>query len=202
MKSKKFLSHFSTFISLFAITAIAAVCFLSVSPSVQAQPATPPSTTLIQACVDRQNGKLRIVNTANACRRDEQPLSWNQMGVPGAQGTPGTPGAQGAQGLPGAAGAQGAQGLPGVSGYERVVVTTNNEQLGAFGETVRTISCPAGKKVVSGGGIIFNASGRWYLDTSGPVSDTQWAIAFANATANPITAGQMSVSAICVTANP
>jgi hypothetical protein len=137
------------------------------------------------------------------------------QGLPGAtgpkgdQGEPGPAGPAGPkgdigiglQGIVGPAGAPGPQGIPGVSGYQRVVVTTANEQLGAFGEVVRFANCPAGKKVVGGGGVIFNASGRWFIDSSGPISDTQWVVAFANATGATITAGQMSVTAICVTAN-
>ena len=108
----------------------------------------------------------------------------------------------GLQGVPGPVGPAGAPGAAGVSGYERVVITTQAEQLGAFGETVRFASCPTGKKVVGGGGIIFNATGgRWFIDSSGPLTDTQWAIAFANITGIPIAAGQMSIYAICVTAN-
>ncbi len=179
-----------------------------------AQAQTPPNVTntVIQACVDR-DGNLKIVSPTTTCRREQQPLNWNKVGpagspgAPGSQGPAGAPGAQGApgiglQGVPGPQGATGAAGTPGVSGYQQVVVTTVNEQLGAFGETVRFANCPAGKKVIGGGGIIFNASGRWVVDTSGPVSDTQWVIAFANITGNPISAGQMSISAICVTANP
>ncbi len=122
-------------------------------------------------------------------------------GPPGPAGPKGDPGI-GLQGVPGATGATGPQGTPGVSGYQQVVVTTNNEQLGPFGETVRFASCPAGKKVVGGGGIVFNAVGRWFIDTSGPLSSTQWAIAFANTTSATITAGQLNVYAICVLANP
>jgi hypothetical protein len=163
------------------IVALSTVTILSKMHSARAQ-AIPNQTNidLIQSCVDN-DGRPRIVATATACHRDQHPLNWNKIGSAGPQGPPGT---------------------PGVSGYERVVVTTSNEQLGAFGETIRTVSCTPGKKVVGGGGIIFNASGRWYVDTSGPISDSQWAIAFANATGNPISAGQMSVSAICIIANP
>jgi hypothetical protein len=81
-------------------------------------------------------------------------------------------------------------------------VTTLGEKLGPFGETVRFANCPAGKKVVGGGGIIFNASGRWLVDTSGPSSDSQWVVAFANLTNVEIGAGQMSIFAICVNATP
>ena len=108
----------------------------------------------------------------------------------------------GLQGVPGPAGPAGAPGAAGVSGYQRIEIATQAEKLGAFGETVRFASCPTGKKVVGGGGLIFNATGgRWFIDSSGPSSDTQWAIAFANITGIPIAAGQMNIYAICVNAN-
>jgi hypothetical protein len=128
------------------------------------------------------------------------------QGLAGPSGPVGGPGPQGPKGdvgigVQGIAGPAGATGAPGVSGYQRIVVGTVNETLPPFGEVVRFANCPAGKKVVGGGGIIFNASGRWVVDTSGPSSDSQWVVAFTNLTANSITARAMQISAICVTAN-
>jgi hypothetical protein len=192
-----------------ANTAIWAMLMLAGSQSAYAQStATATNTNLIQSCINRE-GELKIVSPTTNCRRDQKPLSWNKVGPAGPQGLPGAAGPQGLpgaagiglQGVPGATGAAGDPGAPGVSGYQRVVVSTVNQQLPAFGETVRFANCPVGKKVVGGGGIIFNASGRWVVDTSGPVSDTQWAIAFTNLTAAPINAGEIQISAICVTAN-
>ena len=54
----------------------------------------------------------------------------------------------------------------GVSGYQRVEIATQAEKLGAFSETVRFVSCPTGKKIVGGDGIIFNATGgHWFIDS-------------------------------------
>ncbi len=130
-------------------------------------------------------------------------------GVTGAQGPKGDTGATGTQGLNGVQGDPGVQGLKGdtgatgtagVSGYERVVNNLTNQSLGANGEVVLFANCPIGKRVVGGGVLVFNASGRWIVDTSGPTSDTQWAVALTNIVGSTITANAIQVTAICVTA--
>lgn len=86
------------------------------------------ASKLIQACVNRNNGELRIVASSRSCRNSEVLLSWNQQGPAGPagpQGKTGPAGPAGAQGATGPAGSQGAtgpqgepgpQGLPGVEG--------------------------------------------------------------------------------------
>jgi Collagen triple helix repeat (20 copies) len=121
-------------------------------------------------------------------------------GDTGAQGLKGDTGVQGDPGAQGPKGDTGAAGNAGVSGYGRVVNTLTNQSLGANGEVVLFANCPAGKRVVGGGVVVFNASGRWIVDTSGPTSDTQWAVALINITGSTITAGTIQVTAICVSA--
>jgi hypothetical protein len=124
-------------------------------------------------------------------------------GDTGATGTQGPKGDTGVQGDPGAQGPKGdtgATGTAGVSGYERVVNNLTNQSLGANGEVVHFVNCPIGKRVVGGGVIVFNASGRWLVDTSGPTSNTQWAVALTNILGSTITAATIQVTAICVTA--
>jgi hypothetical protein len=124
----------------------------------------------------------------------------------GAQGLKGDAGATGAQGLKGDTGAQGltgntgATGAAGISGYEQVVTNLTSQSLAANSESVLFANCPAGKVVVGGGAVVFNASGRWIVDTSGPTSNTQWAIVFTNITGSTISAGTIRLTAICVTA--
>jgi hypothetical protein len=86
---------------------------------------------VIYSCVQKANGRLRVVAGPGACRRGEQPLSWNSHGPAGARGpsgpagdrgptgprgSQGAQGAQGAQGSPGARGATGAAGAKGATG--------------------------------------------------------------------------------------
>lgn len=62
----------------------------------------------IHACYHKENGALRVVDSATtSCRTQEVPLSWSQAGVPGPagpQGLPGQPGPAGPVGPEGPAG--------------------------------------------------------------------------------------------------
>ena len=71
---------------------------------------------VINACVQRHTGRVRIVAGPNACRRGEQPVAWNVQGPAGPPGPAGAPGADGAPGPPGPPGATGAQGPAGATG--------------------------------------------------------------------------------------
>ena len=71
---------------------------------------------VINACVNRHTGRMRVVPGPHACRRGEQPLAWNVQGPAGPAGPAGAPGADGAAGPPGATGAQGPAGATGARG--------------------------------------------------------------------------------------
>jgi hypothetical protein len=60
--------------------------------------AIPDSTGTIHACYQKNNGNLRVVESAGACRNGEVPIEWNQRGDPGPPGPPG-PGGTGAHEL-------------------------------------------------------------------------------------------------------
>jgi hypothetical protein len=63
--------------------------------------------------------------------------------------------------------AQGQQGPPGVSGYEVVTVTSTTS-------TDVTVSCPTGKKVFGGGGVLQPAEMLHDMAASFPVGETAW----------------------------
>jgi hypothetical protein len=71
---------------------------------------------VIYSCVQKANGRLRVVAGPGSCRRGEQPLSWNSHGPAGARGPSGPAGDRGPTGPQGSQGAQGAQGTPGARG--------------------------------------------------------------------------------------
>ena len=77
-------------------------------------PAT--AENVINACVNKRTGAVRIVSQPGKCKRAEDPLSWNQTGPPGEQGPVGLPGPKGEQGSVGPAGPQGEQGPAGPPG--------------------------------------------------------------------------------------
>ena len=66
----------------------------------------------INACVNN-DGNLRLVQNAGACRRGETPVSWNTVGPVGPQGAAGLQGPAGVQGPAGPAGRDGRDGTPG-----------------------------------------------------------------------------------------
>jgi hypothetical protein len=76
--------------------------------------------TTIRACARLHDGRLRAVDPAAPCRRNEGPLEWNIQGPKGdtgAQGTEGATGPAGADGQPGSPGAPGDPG-PGLTSLE------------------------------------------------------------------------------------
>lgn len=82
-----------------------------------AQPKAPGSTSaVINACVKKTNGSVRVVKAAGSCRKGESALAWNRQGPAGVRGTNGSDGAPGPAGPGGPAGAAGAKGAAGAIG--------------------------------------------------------------------------------------
>ena len=78
-----------------------------------------PSSSVINACVKKKDGRVRIVAAAATCRRNEQAVSWNAQGQPGPTGPAGAAGQSGPTGpagAPGPAGIAGPKGDPGAPG--------------------------------------------------------------------------------------
>jgi hypothetical protein len=75
-----------------------------------------PSNAVINACVKKKDGRVRIVVASASCRRNELALAWNAQGQPGPAGPAGPAGRAGATGPAGSAGAAGAKGDPGARG--------------------------------------------------------------------------------------
>lgn len=80
--------------------------------------AAEPAATVINACVDRNFGDVRVIDPSKggSCRFYETATSWNKQGPAGPQGIPGATGPAGAIGPAGATGAAGPQGVPGPQG--------------------------------------------------------------------------------------
>ena len=104
-------------------SAVAAIAGALVIGSVFGGVAMAQSTSpVITACVATNNGGVRVVDGASACKPNETVVSWNQQGPagpPGPQGPTGPTGPtgpSGPKGDPGAAGAQGAVGPIGPKG--------------------------------------------------------------------------------------
>jgi hypothetical protein len=75
-----------------------------------------PSNAVINACVKKKDGRVRVVAAAVSCRRNELPLAWNAQGPAGPAGATGQAGATGPAGPQGPAGAAGPKGDAGDRG--------------------------------------------------------------------------------------
>jgi hypothetical protein len=98
-------------------------------------------------------------------------------------------GATGPQGAQGPKGDMGATGPAGIAGVELVVGPTSIVNAGQLGGA--TAYCPAGKKVLGGGG---GSEGNTTITNSGPGTDAQWGVNVVN---NEAFAVEVAAYAIC-----
>lgn len=77
---------------------------------------TGAASAVIQACQNKTNGALRVVDGPGECRNSETALRWNVQGPKGEPGDRGPAGATGATGATGPAGPTGAAGPAGPAG--------------------------------------------------------------------------------------
>jgi hypothetical protein len=160
----------------------------------------PGTDGIIHACYKVDDGKLRLIDPQqDQCKRDEAPLQWNQTGPQGVKGDMGAQGIQGLKGDTGPQGPAGVNGAAGVSGYQQVVETNTAFTLASGTESVHTVNCPDGKKVLGGGFLLFGANGFLSNNSNGPVNDSQWGVAVYNPTPNTVTVSTVNFYAICAT---
>ena len=98
-------------------------------------------------------------------------------GIQGPKGDQGIQGVQGIQGYPGAKGLKGDTGASGISGLETVYGASVNIPIGT--PTAASVTCPAGKKVLSGGPDT-NGQPHLLLIYSLPGSDASWSVVARN----------------------
>ena len=73
-------------------------------------------TTVLNACVQKNSGNMRLVDSSDDCRKNENIVSWNVQGSAGPDGPQGEPGQEGPKGDPGEPGSQGPEGPQGEPG--------------------------------------------------------------------------------------
>lgn len=181
-----------------------------------------PAPVTYYGCL--KNGNLSNVGTSapSNCPGNSEVISWSQQGpqgIPGMvgpQGPQGDTGPQGAQGVPGSQGVPGPQGPSGpqgpagsssVSGYEIVRVTG---PVGTQFQITDTLAatCPAGKKVLSGGGFPVLDTGisgvveEIALHRSVPLGDNAWVIDAVNPNPDGVTTWHLVAYAVCASATP
>jgi hypothetical protein len=140
--------------------------------------------SVITACVHDNNGNVRIVNSANDCKKQERVLQWGSSGQ-------GSAGPQGPVGPPGPAG---------VSGYQVVRV---DYLLPAGGLLRNSAACPSGKVVLSGGASVVDGSPAAHTvlqesapGTVGNPAQSAWIAAMQN---NDSVQHTIGIFAVCAT---
>jgi hypothetical protein len=134
-------------------------------------------------------------------------------GPQGPQGPKGAKGAKGDKGQKGEKGDKGAAGAPGVSGYEVVnqtfkeVFIANSGGMRGLSE-VKTVSCPAGKRVIGGGTDLGTNAGQngqqrqVTVSLNGPNgTGTAWSAQLFNNSTTIDTSIDLRVYAICASVN-
>jgi hypothetical protein len=162
--------------------AIAAVAVIAGAVTIVSAHPGPVAPGVIHSCVNNSSGTIKIVSAATTCKNNETAVDWNAQGAPGADGEDGE---------------DGTDGTDGVSGYERVVDDEEVVDVPRGIAAAMFVDCPAGKKVVGGGG---QAPGEaFYMLESYPTLDTRWFVRWINGGAVDAS-GLMTVYAICVIA--
>jgi collagen triple helix repeat protein len=166
------------------------------------------SSTVINGCIQKQTGVLRVPTSGSCDPKNETAISWNQVGPQGPQGEQGPQGPkgdtgpQGPRGEQGPAGPQGPQGVkgdPGISGYE---VVKRTEEIEFLGNGYFAAACPSGKKVIGGGA----AGGSLNIEQSYPGSgffdpNESWDHWWAKTHNGSIETQTLRVYAICANVN-
>jgi hypothetical protein len=117
-----------------------------------------------------------------------------QTGLAGAAGLDGKDGAQGLTGPKGDTGSAGAPGAAGLLGYE---IVSSDQDMGTGYVVGRSITCPAGKKVISGG--VNQPYWHMTIFDSNPFADgTGWAFSIQNTNPDATVA---TLYAVCAYAN-
>jgi type VI secretion system secreted protein Hcp len=114
------------------IAATLAVLLVGIA-STYAWARTQDSSTL-RACVDTDDGQMRLVADGAACKKKERLVTWN---VTGPAGAPGAAGAQGAAGRDGRDGVQGPQGVAGPAGAPGSSAAAADAAEGTFAGTAQ-----------------------------------------------------------------
>ena len=120
-------------------------CFL-VGLGVSAVIANNGST--ITACAKKNNGQLRLVNSAGECGPSETAVQWNGEGTQGPQGPAGPTGAAGPQGATGPQGIQGPTGPQGPIGAQGPVGGGLMKTIAGLMNIDGTCPLPAGGGVI------------------------------------------------------
>ena len=129
---------------------------------------------LVGTAIADSSGKA--TTSVSALKVSREALRTAKRALAVAEATSKQQGLKGDIGAPGSKGDKGDPGAPGVSGWQRIQGQTAG---GSPHEQEVTVVCPPGKRILGGGATIYIGSasggfGNVALESSGPVSDTEW----------------------------
>ena len=157
--------------------------------------AIPDANGVIRGCYQKNNGKLRVVSSADDCRNSERAIRWSQQGPRGPDGP---------QGRPGPPGPPGPQGPRGVSDYQVVENVRRDVPLPIHDDFFA--SCPAGKRVLGGGGIVQLYAPSGFVGLGSPLTfsypimaGTAWVMRVDQLVTTGATKANVTVVATCAT---
>lgn len=181
-------------------------------------------------CLVVASGDVRVVRASAGCRANEHRISWNRQGLPGKAGPPGKTGPPGADGKDGQDGQDGQDGLDGEDGFDGLDGVDGKDGkdgppgppgppgslatqivAGSTGSTASdalsgtrfeaTAGCPAGMKVLGGGGqvavSVAEQLGRATLVESFPTDESTWKVVGAVTTTLEGSSASISAWAVC-----
>jgi hypothetical protein len=171
------------------ITVIVSSGLLALGGTLMAQAAIPGADGVFTACINKTSGAVRIIDAEKTprvnCAANEIRRTWSAQGQPGADG---------------------------VSGYQ---IVTSEDEFTFQGNTIGvadSAGCPAGKKVVGGGGhASYLPAGAQFFHGAAvvitqPLLDgSAWEVDFGKTDGSVFNPGdriEWSVYAVCVTALP
>jgi hypothetical protein len=151
----------------------------------------PDSGGVIHGCYKQSSGAMRVIDqgAGDACKSSETALDWSQQAPAGPQGS---------QGPAGPAGGSGPQGPAGLTGATVVTgAAVGDPVIGGFS---KTLTCPAGMKVINGTWqwLAWISNDPPAVVQSEPFGDSEWVFA---APAGSATKGlELDIAIECVSA--
>ena len=146
---------------------------------------------LIYGCINKTNGRLRVVDSPSNCLTSEIAIYWNKAGPQGPQGEPGPQGPQGPEGPPGPA-----------PGFRTVAEVITSETLEPGNVWIGEIACEPMQEYSIGGGWDLGYGGipgvHVFRSMPGVVAPHVYHIAIINETDQEVTLTG-SVYAVCAT---
>jgi hypothetical protein len=147
------------------------------------------NNTVYYACVDQNNGSIKMIDAQAECKDKEMKISWNQVGpkgdkgdigAVGPQGEKGNIGPQGPKGDKGDTGETGPQGPPGPVGTLKTRSVKGSFLIPPSEMNGLTLHCERGEILLSGGYYIQNQLSYIYTNSPSFTDPPGWSVSANN----------------------